>query len=630
MMLTVEAYLRRGQRELRRLTLNPRVQLGMQLAAWGAAGFFLSAARLGGFPLPIAMGAVCAAMGWRAVVMGLGAALGYGIFWGAGSFQPLVWSGLGTILALFGGKRQETTDFPLLMPAAAALVTAVTGLGFQILWQDDTPLRIYLLRTALAGLCAGLARQVLIRRDAVTDWIAGGVAVLAVAWVSPLPFLGLGYIAAGAMAVGCPFPGAALAGLGLDLAQVTALPMGVIICVAWLLRLVPVRERWLRALAPGVSYLAVCSLWGIWDPAPLAGLVLGGGIGYLLPPRLNAYHRRGEVGLAQVRLEMAAGVLNTTQQLLLETAPVPIDEEAILQKVRDRACAGCSARANCRDQERLSILMLHYPLDFTCRKTGRVLGELRRGQEQLKFLKAERCRQREQRTALVQQYRFLADYLQRLSDQLGRRGEGASIRYRVQISARGSSREQTNGDRCLAFQGSGCRYYVVLCDGMGTGLGAAQEGDTAASMLQQMLCAGLTPEQAFQSVNSLLVLRSRAAAVTLDLAEIRLDTGRAALHKWGAAPSYILRRAGPERLGKGSPPPGISLGDCRESVTRCSLYRGETLVMASDGADVPAALARLPNAQDLHPPELASELVRLCKNDQDDATVAVIRLLPIS
>ena len=65
-------------------------------------------------------------------------------------------------------------------------------------------------------------------------------------------------------------------------------------------------------------------------------------------------------------------------------------------------------------------------------------------------------------------------------------------------------------------------------------------------------------------------------------------------------------------------------------MTRCSLYRGETLVMASDGADVPAALARLPNAQDLHPLELASELVRLCKNDQDDATVAVIRLVPIS
>ena len=60
MMLTVEAYLRRGQRELRRLTLNPRVQLGVQLAAWGAAGFFLSAARLGGFPLPMAMGAICA------------------------------------------------------------------------------------------------------------------------------------------------------------------------------------------------------------------------------------------------------------------------------------------------------------------------------------------------------------------------------------------------------------------------------------------------------------------------------------------------------------------------------------------------------------------------------------------
>ena len=627
MMLTVEAYLRQGKRELRRLALDPRVQRGAKFAGWAAGGLVLSGANLQGFPIPLAMGALCAVTGWRALVMGLGAIGGSWLFWE--SAQGILWAVLGTFLALFLGKRQETQDFPLVLPAAAALVISATGLVFQILGQEDVPLRIYLLRIGIAALSAGLSRQILSRRDALTDWVAGGVAVFAAASVSILPGVGLGYLAAGAMAVSCPFPAAALAGLGLDLARVTGVPMGVSICAAWFGRLLPPGQRWVRCLAPGISYLAVSFLWGIWDWMPLPGLVLGGAVGYLLPPRMDVYHRRGDVGLAQVRLETVAGTLSYTQQLLLESAPPPIDEKAILWKVRDRACASCSARSACLDQERLTVEMLHHPLDFTCRKTGRILGELRRGQEQLRSLKAQRQQQREYRIALTQQYQFLAEQIRRLSDQLAHRGERTSVRYRIEVSARGRAREHTNGDRCMAFQGIGCRYYILLCDGMGTGLGAAQEGDTVANLLRQLLVSGFPPEQAFQSINSLLILRDRAGAVTLDLAEIRLDTGRAALYKWGAAPSYILRRAGPEKLGKGGPPPGISLGDQRESVTRLSLHRGETLIMASDGAQVASVLPRMPNAADLHIPDLAAKLADLCRNPEDDATVAVFRLRPL-
>ena len=442
MMLTMEAYLRQGKRELRRLALDPRVQLGVRTAAYGTGGLLLSAASLGGFAQPIAMGTICAVTGWRALVMGLGAALGSRIFWGDAGMQSMVWAVLGTLLALFTGKRKETEEFPLLLPAAAALLISVTGLLFQILWQDDTPLRVYLLRIAVAVGSAGLARQVFSHRDALTDWVAGGVGVLALAQVMPLPYLNLGCVAAGTLAVAGPFPAAALAGLGMDLARVTQLPMGVTICAAWFARLLPLQEKWLRYAAPGVVYLMVSAVLGIWDWMPLPGLVLGGGIGYLLPPRIEIYHRRGEVGVAQVRLEMAAGVLSCFQQLLLESQPLPIDEDAIMCKVRDRSCAACSARSACRDQERITVEMLTHPLDFSCRKTGRVLGELRRGQEQLRELKAQHQRQREYRVSLIQQYRFLAEYLQRLSDQLSHRGERIVTRYRIQVSARGRAREK--------------------------------------------------------------------------------------------------------------------------------------------------------------------------------------------
>jgi stage II sporulation protein E len=182
----------------------------------------------------------------------------------------------------------------------------------------------------------------------------------------------------------------------------------------------------------------------------------------------------------------------------------------------------------------------------------------------------------------------------------------------------------------MAFSGPGCRYYVLLCDGMGTGIGAAQEGQSTGALLRQMLCAGFPAEHAFRSINSILTLRSKAGAVTLDLAEIRLDTGRASVYKWGAAPSWVLRRTGAEKIGSASPPPGISVGETRETVSRLSLKRGEALILVSDGVEAGAFLRREGITPDGPPGELAAGLVsRGRERKEDDATAAVIRLHPV-
>ena len=178
----------------------------------------------------------------------------------------------------------------------------------------------------------------------------------------------------------------------------------------------------------------------------------------------------------------------------------------------------------------------------------------------------------------------------------------------------------------MAFPGVGCRYYVLLCDGMGTGLGAAQEGETAGELLRQMLTAGFPPEHAFRSINSLLVLRGQAGAVTLDLAEVRLDNGRVTLYKWGAAPSWILKASGAEKIGTATPPPGICMTDTREMVVRLSLRRGEMLILVSDGVEAGECLSRC-SFWPLPPGELAERLLEECNcGGEDDATVAVLRL----
>lgn len=631
MMTSVETYIRRGQRQLRRWALNPRVQAGMKVAAYGGSGFLLSAASLSNACMPIAMGAVCAVTGWRTLVMGMGSILGYRLFWGDAGLQGILWTVLGCLVTLLLGKRKEARDYPLLLPALAAFWVAAVGLGFQIWRKENTEVVIYFLRVVLAAGTALLFSQVLRRRDAITDWLAGGVAVLALSQVMPIPYVGLGYIAGSMAAVSGAFPAAALAGLGLDLAQVTRIPMAVVLCMAYFTRLIPLRQKWLRFCAPAAACVATMMLCGIWDPVPLPGLLMGGAIGIALPPRPDLAHRRGETGFAQVRLELTAGVLAHTQQLLLQTEDPPVDEEAILQKVRERACGTCSARNSCREQEGMGRAVLRNPLDFQCRKSGRAIAELRRGQEQLRYLKADRQRREEYRSALIQQYQFLADYLRRLADQLPRRGDRRTAYYRVEVSARSIGKERANGDKCMAFLGSGCKYYVLLCDGMGTGLGAAWEGQSAGQLLRQMLTAGFPAEHAFRSINSILALRGQAGAVTLDLAEIRLDNGNTAVYKWGAAPSWLLKRSSAEKIGTATPPPGISVTDTRETVARLSLRRGEALILASDGVDGEGVLRRGGETPDGPLGELAARILeRGCRKGEDDATVAVIRLRPTS
>ena len=612
------------------MALDPKIRNTGMVLLFGGSGFLLSGASLGNTPQPLAMGLIAAATGWRALVMSLGAMVGYPAFWGSAGRQGIVWAAAGGLLALLLGKREEAKEQPLMIPAIAAFLTAVTGLTFRFLLGEKETLVLSCVQIAMTFLTGVLFTQVARCRDAVTDWLAIGVGVLALAQVRLGPF-SLGCIGAGLLSVYGAFPAAALAGLALDLARITPLPMTGVMCLACFIRMIPFDKRWQHYASPGAACIAVMAAWGEWDLSPLPGLVLGGAMAAVLPPRPAFARRRGEIGAAQVRLELGAEVMRTLQRMLLEVEPLPVDTEALVCKARDRACGGCSARHSCSQKDTLSAQYLEHPLDADCRKQGRLLPELRRAQEQLRNLQADRQRQREYRAALVQQYRFLGDYLRSLADQLPRRGDRVQMQFRVEVSARSRGKERANGDRCAAFSGTGCRYFVLLCDGMGTGLGAACEGQSAAGMLRQMLTAGFPAEHALGTVNSLLALRGAAGAVTLDLAELRLDTGHAVIYKWGAAPSWLLTRGKAEKIGTATPPPGITMEGSGETVEKLSLRRGEVLILLSDGVEAGEDLRLSDLAPDWPPGELAEKILEREKGiGEDDATAAVIRLIPLS
>lgn len=628
--MMVDTYLRRGRRSLQRLALDPKVRSCSMVLFFGGCGFLLSAAGLGGSPQPLAMGMITAATGWRALVMSLGAMAGYPTFWGSAGNPGIVWSAAGGLLALLLGKREEAKEQPLMIPAIAAMLTAVTAVVFRFLLGVDTPLPGDLLAVGITFLSAVLFTQAARCRDAVTDWLAMATVILALARVWLGPF-GLGYLAAGLLTVYGAFPGAALAGMALDLTRITPLPMGAVVCLGYFLRMIPFGKRWQHYAAPAAACIAVMLICGTRDLTPMPGLVLGGALAAVLPPKPELPRRRGETGAAQVRLELGAEVMGALRQLILEPDPPPIDLQALLDKARSRACDTCPAQRGCRQREALSVHHLNAPLDADCRRQGRLLSELRRAQEQRKAMQADRQRQREYREALHQQYRFLEEYLRSLADRLPRRADRVQVEFRVEVSARSRGKERANGDRCLAFSGSGCRYFLLICDGMGTGLGAAREGQEAAALLRQMLTAGFPPEHALKTVNSLLVLRGNGGAVTVDLAEVHLDTGHVHIYKWGAAPSWLLTRGKAEKIGTAAPPPGLAMNGPGETVRKLSLRRGEVLILLSDGAGSGEDLHLSDLAPDWPPGELATKILdRAADAGEDDATAAVLRLSPLN
>ena len=638
MMVSLGLYVRRWQRQLRRWMLDPRLHALAQAIGYLLGGFLFSAASLGAYAQPLTLGLLSALAGWPAVLLTMGGVAGYMVFWGMAGTQGVVWLACGLVVAILLGGKPILRDTTLLMPAITALITAATGLGFQVWLADTTPVGIYILRIAVAGLSSFLFALATERRDPVVEWAVSGLGVLALAQVMPIPYIGLGYIAAGVLVSAGAFPAAALAGLALDLAQVTPVPMTAAVCLGWLLRLIPGMPKKLLYGSGGMMYLLVMGLCNLWDLYPLPGLVIGGVIALFLPEKPGLSHRRGETGFAQVRLEMAAAVLRQSEQLLADMEDIPIDEEALIGRAVDRACGSCTCRKNCREQpENLPISLLHKPLGngadlpLHCRKSGRMLQELRRSQEQLRSIRADRDRQTEYRAAVVQQYQFLSDYLQDLSDVLSRRATPPKQVFQPELAVCSAGRGNSNGDRCLWFAGVECRYYILLCDGMGTGPEAAREGKNTAAMVKKLLCSGYPPEYALRSVNSLCTLQGRGGAVTIDLAELRLDTGKVAIYKWGAAPSYVVSRGDAVKIGTAAPPPGLSVTDGRETVERLSLRRGELLVLQSDGAGGEEALRAALEGQDLPPGELAAQILSCSEEDRtDDATVAVVRLNPLT
>lgn len=348
-------------------------------------------------------------------------------------------------------------------------------------------------------------------------------------------------------------------------------------------------------------------------------------------------------------MTVAADLLDQLRQCMEPGRRNRADPEtaAVFDHAAERVCRMCSQWTDCWDQnalvtvdalERAAPAMMtrgkavreDLPQLFVdrCSHLEGFLTAVNRELEDLSCRRQCRSRIRESRVVLAQQYGILSRALSRNAAEAD-----GDCRYLAEVGFRSQGRvaDSVSGDRGATFR-IGRFFYLILCDGMGTGQGAAAEAGAAISILRTLLQSGAEPEEAMDFLNGIYILREDGGFATVDLLQADLRSGEASLLKWGSAPSYLKRRQEVEKIGTAAPPPGIGVGeDCRPEIQKLSLAKGELLVLTSDGAGGEAAERFLRQYGGLSPKELAAGVVGCSQNQgEDDRTAAVVILRPRS
>lgn len=153
------------------------------------------------------------------------------------------------------------------------------------------------------------------------------------------------------------------------------------------------------------------------------------------------------------------------------------------------------------------------------------------------------------------------------------------------VVAAGRSGQSVSGDSGAWFKDDSGKLNVMLCDGMGSGPDAQADSSCALSLLERFLRAGLTAEETLDTVGEALALRgeSNGGFTTVDLLQLDLFSGRGAVYKLGAAPTYLKKGSTVERLDSSTLPAGVVPGHREPDRFSLKLEAGDCVVMVSDG-----------------------------------------------
>ena len=638
------------RKQISRWLGHPTVEQTLRCLAAAAGAFVLAGVRVGDTLLPLAVGfAAALGLSLPGFAAYMGGCLGYAVLWGLeAAVEPLAVGLLVEACACIFGDFQAVRN-AWYGPVCAALFTALVGFLFLLerRFASDALWR-YIFRILAAGGSAFCFRRALfggglLFRLTFLACLCGGLCA-----VRPFGFpLGLAagtLLASAAAATPLALPVAALCGVVLDLCWDGGTVTAVLLLAA-------LSAGGIRRQLPRVAVWMVCALAGTaltgTDYRLIVAAVPGCLAAQLLPGERIFGLLPAPKSKSRQRLQLTAGLLEQLSSCLSTSGSGKPDPEtaAVFDHAAERVCRMCGlwevcweseVHQTCQDLNRSAPAMMtrgkalreDLPATFSnrCRHLEGFLTAVNRELDDLSCRRQYRSRLRETRTVLARQYAILAHAM---AEEPAEPSGICQFQPELGFRSQGRRGDSLSGDQGASFRW-GKSFFVLLCDGMGTGKGAAAEATAAVSVLKTLLRAGVAPADALQVLNGVYILRDDGGFATVDLLQADLVTGEARLYKWGAAPSYLKRRGSVEKIGTASPPPGIGVGENhRPEGTRLSLSRGEMLVLVSDGAGGEAAERFIRQYGGLSPKELASGVVSSSQlQDEVDCTAAVLALRP--
>lgn len=630
------------------------------------SGFLLSCGKLAGEPAPFVLGLLTAAGGGLRGLCALIGAVG-----GALTMQSfsqgleLTSAALLTFVTMYiFGSLWVTRQswFRCLVPG---VMRAVVG-GIFLFSQPLTPLLLgdYVKNVLLSAL-SPLAFTKLSNRRSLATMAAMGFFLVGLCAV-PLPWeLDAGVMAACALTIlsarrtdtGTAAAVGACAGLAVDLSRMT---LG-----SWTLNLtaaalagtaLPRRRRLLRTLCSGAVLGIMLALRGVTDMKDLLSPAVGVLFSLLLPGTLITGREESaiEQSAALVEQRLSSGE-KALRQLYSATRLDPQEnarqeQERVFDKAAGKVCRQCTRYHSCWEVNSqatyqtlrgvLPTLLEHgqavredFPTEFSteCRHMEGLLVAVNQELDAIACRKSRRSRREESRLIASQNLLRMSELMEENARQLRsvQVTPHEAFTAAVGVSAHGRRGARISGDRGVCFHTDDGRLYAILCDGMGTGVEAAKEAESAVSILSGLIEAGLQPDHAMEFLNDMYILRDTGCFSTMDVLELSLITGQGTLYKWGAAPSYIKSGSSVRKLGTAAPPPGLGVGSGGGAeVIRLSLWGGDLLVLVSDGAVSEETERLLADFDGENVKELAVRLTGLAKaaGGEDDMTAAVLRL----
>ena len=196
-----------------------------------------------------------------------------------------------------------------------------------------------------------------------------------------------------------------------------------------------------------------------------------------------------------------------------------------------------------------------------------------------------------------------------------------------------------SGDSITNFRQGSDKYYVIVCDGMGSGTEASKESRITTRLLEELLRDGFSAKTAIEMVNSSLAMGiEKEFFSSVDLLSINLMTGAAEFYKIGGCKSFIKKEACVETVFSPSLPVGI-LPEVHISCISKRLEPGDIVIMLSDGADGNSLgfvsgerIKKLTEDMEKTMDDLAEAIINTSRTRgmnkiRDDMTVACIKLI---